>query len=58
MVSEEIIKALAEQAYSFHLLVKSLRERGHLQPGEPISQWNESDFQEFLMDYRAHHFSE
>lgn len=56
MDNEQVILALAEQAYMFHLLVKLLRERGFLQAGEPIDKWNEADFQEFLRDFRLRYF--
>ena len=38
MNNEELVNALAEQAYLFHLLVNTLRERGYLQGGEPVSR--------------------
>lgn len=56
--NERIIRALAEQQYLFHLLVKTLLEKGLIQPGIPVSRWNEAEFQEFLGDYQAKHFPE
>ncbi|HYL98769.1 MAG TPA: hypothetical protein VEZ90_07420 [Blastocatellia bacterium] len=58
MADNQAVRALAEQAYLFYLLVKTLRERGLLQPGEPAARWNQAEFQEFLDDFRAKYFSE
>jgi hypothetical protein len=58
MPDDKTIHALAEQAYLFHLLVKTLREQGRLQEGEPANRWSQSEFQEFLGDFRAKYFPE
>ncbi|MGA8872472.1 MAG: hypothetical protein WB460_15095 [Candidatus Acidiferrales bacterium] len=58
MPDDKTIHALAEQAYLFHLLVKTLREQGRLQQGEPMSRWNQAEFQAFLNDFRTRYFSE
>jgi hypothetical protein len=56
MADEQTIRALAEQAYLFHLLVRVLHKNGKLDPGQPVGSWNEVEFQQFLSDYRRHHF--
>ena len=58
MADDQTIRALAEQAYSLHLLVKTLSERGQLQEGEPQSRWNQAEFQKFLWDFRNRYFGE
>lgn len=55
-MKEDMIRAMAEQAYSMHLLVKTLRERGVLKEGEPIQSWKDAEFQEFLRDYAGNYF--
>jgi hypothetical protein len=52
MTNDQIIQALAEQAYLFQLIVRTLRERGLLQQGEPVSRWNDPEFQKFVSDFR------
>ena len=56
MISEQILRALAEQAYAFHLLVKTLREQGQLQEGSPLGRWNRAEFEEFLSRFQREHF--
>ena len=58
MADEQTIRALGEQAYLFHLLVKALRERGQIAAGEPGQLWTQADFEEFLSDFRSRYFSE
>jgi hypothetical protein len=58
MSDEKTIFAMAEQAYLYHLLVKILREQGHLQEGGPASRYNAAEFQQFLRDYRLRYFPE
>ena len=56
MANEDVVRAFAEQAYSFNLLVKMLRERGVLQPGELLNRWTSPEFEEFLKDFRGNYF--
>ena len=56
MADEQTIRALAEQAYLFHLLVKTLHKNSKLDPEQPVGSWNEPEFHQFLKDYRNHHF--
>lgn len=53
---EDFIRVMAEQSYSFHLLVKTLRERGILQIGEPMNRWSQIEFDEFVRDFRGNYF--
>lgn len=53
---EDFIRVLAQQSYSFHLLVKVMRERELLKPGEPMNLWNEQEFEKFLVDFRGNYF--
>ena len=53
MKNEELMNALAEQAYLFHLLVNTLRERGYLRAGEPVSRWNMQDMKQFVTSFLA-----
>jgi hypothetical protein len=55
-MNDETIRAMAEQAYLFHLLVKTLRENGHLEQGLPASLYSKVEFEHFLEDYRNKHF--
>ena len=55
-MKEDMIRAIAEQAYSMHLLVKTLRERGVLGEGEPMKAWNNADFEKFLRDFSGNYF--
>ncbi len=57
MIKDELfLRALAEQAYMFHLLVQQLRRDGVLP--EQRSEWSEQDFQEFFREYRRTYFGE
>ena len=53
---EDSVRVLAEQSYSFHLLVKILIERNILKPGEPMDRWNDAEFEKFLLDFRGNYF--
>jgi hypothetical protein len=53
---EDVIRVLAEQSYSFHLLVKQLRESGYLKLGEPMNAWSDAEFEHFLADFRGNYF--
>jgi hypothetical protein len=50
---EDLIQALAKQAYRHQLLVKALRASGHLRPEEPESLGDADDFKDFLRIYRV-----
>ncbi len=56
MADEQVIRALAEQAYLFHLLVKVLHKNGRLEPEQPVGSWDAPEFEEFLKDYRLRFF--
>jgi len=58
MADEQVILALAEQAYMFNLLVKTLRKNGTLEQGQPEAGWKTPEFAQFLGDYRKRYFSE
>jgi hypothetical protein len=51
MTNDELAKAVAEQFYLSHLLVKILRARGILEKGEPELHWSTADFQKFYQDF-------
>lgn len=51
---EDLIKALAKQAYRHALLVKALRASGHLRPQEPDSLWNDEEFAGFLKIFHGY----
>ncbi len=58
MANERIdfIRTIAEQSYSFHLLVKALQEKGILAVGEPMNRWDEAEFEKFFLDFRGDRF--
>lgn len=58
MTDEKVILALAEQAYMFHLLVKTLREAGILAKAQLEARWDNQEFALFLSDYRRRYFAE
>jgi AcrR family transcriptional regulator len=51
---EDLIRALAKQAYRHELLVKALRARGYLGPDEPDSLWDAEGFKDFLRVFREY----
>jgi hypothetical protein len=52
--TEDVIRALAKQAYRYELLVKALRARGHLGAREPESLENAEEFDSFLKVFRLY----
>lgn len=52
---EDFIRGLAKQAYRHQLLVKALRESGHLRPEEPDSLWDADEFKNFLRIFRLNY---
>jgi hypothetical protein len=51
---DDFIRALAKQAYRHELLVKTLRARGYLGPGEPESLETAEEFDRFLKIFRLY----
>jgi len=51
---DELIRALAKQAYKHELLVKALRARGYLHAREPESLETAEDFDGFLKIFRLY----
>jgi len=52
--SNDLIRALAKQAYRHELLVKTLRARGYLHAREPESLETAEDFDSFLKIFRLY----
>lgn len=51
---DELIRALAKQAYKHEVLVKTLRARGYLDAGEPDSHETTEEFETFLKIFRVY----
>jgi len=51
---DDLIRALAKQAYKHELLVKTLRARGYLGAREPESLETAEDFDGFLKIFRLY----
>ena len=51
---EDLIRALAKQAYRHELLVKTLRARGYLNAREPESLETAEEFDSFLKIFRLY----
>jgi hypothetical protein len=51
---DDLIRALAKQAYKYELLVKALRARGYLGPEEPDCFANEEDFDGFARIFQLY----
>ena len=54
--TQDIIRALAEETYRRHLLVKSLIERGLLRTGELDVRWDGDQWKKFLADFWGSQF--
>lgn len=51
---DDLIRALAKQAYKYELLVKTLRAHGYLGAREPESLGTAEDFDSFWKIFRLH----
>ena len=51
---DDLIRALAKQAYRYELLVKILRARGYLGAREPESKETAEDFDSYLKIFRLY----
>jgi len=51
---DDLIRALANQAYKHEVLVKTLRARGHLSAREPESLETAEEFDSFLKIFRLY----
>jgi len=51
---DDLIRALAKQAYRHELLVKTLRARGYLGAREPESRETAEDFDDFFKIFRLY----
>ena len=51
---DDLIRALAKQAYRHELLIKALRARGYLSANEPESLGSAEDFDNFLKVFRLY----
>ena len=52
--TDDLVRALAKQAYKYELLVKALRARGHLGAREPESLEKAEEFDSFLKVFRLY----